>query len=122
MKVQIQALCKSSMHLLIKVGHGKPFQIISLCLFNPSPFNFSDYIVLHEALHNCTTSSFELNFFEQFVILSFHSTRIQHHKQHKSLYGICLITMYELECLIGRTLWRGITYDESPSLSIPNTI
>lgn len=60
MKVQTQALCKASMHFLIKVDHEKPFQIISLCLFNASPLNHIDYIVLHEALHNCTTSFFEL--------------------------------------------------------------
>jgi hypothetical protein len=60
MKVQTQVLCKSSMDVFVKVDQGKPFQIISLCLFNPSPLNLSDYIVLHETFHNYTTSYFEL--------------------------------------------------------------
>jgi hypothetical protein len=110
-------LCKSSCSFLQKADHGKPFQIIALYLLNPSPLNFSDCIILHEALHNCTTSSIESKDFFLLNSLLFCLSIQQglNTTSNKNPYMDFVSLMYWVGCLIGRTLQRGTTYDELPS-------
>lgn len=118
MKVNIQALCKSSLHLLTNSWSWKTISnYIIVCPQSiPSQFQWLYCFAW-------STSQFYNKLYwikrifpsEQSTVLSFNSTRTQHHKQQESLYGFCLITMYWVGGHIARTLQRETTYDETPS-------
>jgi hypothetical protein len=118
MKVQIQTLCESSLHLLTQSWSWKTISnyIIVSPQSIPSQFQWLYCFAWSTSqLYNELYWIKRIFSFEQSTVLSFNSTRTQHHKQQEPLYGFCLITMYWVGCLIGRTLQRGTTYDEPPS-------
>lgn len=118
MKVQIQTLCKSSLHLLTKSWSWKTISnyIIVSPQSIPSQFQWLYCFAWGTSqLYNDLYWIKRIFSFEQSTVLSFNSTRTQHHKQQEPLYVFCLITMYWVGCLIGRTLQRGTTYDQPPS-------
>jgi hypothetical protein len=118
MKVQIQTLCKSSLHLLTESWSWKTISNYIILSPQSIPSQFQWLYCFAWSTSQLYSKLYwikRISSFEQYTVLSFNPTRTQHHKQQEPLYAFCLITMYWVGCLIGRTLQRGTTYDELPS-------